>query len=221
MKEFKLEEIRPKIFLMSFDNSYDLAMHFVRYQEFYESPSPIFRGKKFELLDFMRWYSKEFGKGVFTYPDDWAGFNIPGSIIKQIWDLGISDRNNYDYEMLQIYQECAKKSQGDFYLIGAGADDEKEVDITLRHEIAHGFFYTIPEYRDTMIEFVDSLNLQVRSFLEEDLESLGYTPEVYVDEIQAYMSTGLSINYDEAESNLYHQIELAQQPFIDLYNKYY
>jgi hypothetical protein len=55
-------------------------MTFLRYQEFYESPSKKFRGKSYKLLDFMKWYASE-NDGIFTYPRDWAGFNFPGSII--------------------------------------------------------------------------------------------------------------------------------------------
>jgi hypothetical protein len=202
---------------MSFKEPYDLAMYFVRYQEFYESPSPQYRGKKFALLDFMRWYSFKFGKGVFTYPEDWAGFNIPGDIIKQIWDLGIDDRNLYDYEMLQVYRECQEKAKGNFYLIGVSAS--KEEAITLKHEIAHGFFYTTPSYKKEMKKLVKELAPELRTRMNEELLDLGYTPKVYVDEIQAYMSTGLPMSSDGTE--LYAKLEAAQKPFIKLYNQYY
>lgn len=218
MKTFELQEIRPKIFLMLFENHYDLAMHFVRYQEFYESPSPEYRGKKFELLNFMRWYAFTYGNGVFTYPEDWAGFNIPGYIIKEVWDLGISDRNQYDYEMLQIYRECCDKSDGNFYLIGTEIKSEESA-ITLKHEIAHGFFYTTPEYKKEMTKLVKKLSEELRQYLNNELKELGYTPKVYIDETQAYMATGLPTHDDGTD--LYHQLEVAQEPFIKLYNKYY
>ena len=218
MKAFELQEIRPKIFLMSFENHYDLAMHFVRYQEFYESPSPEFRGKKFELLDFMRWYSFKHGNGVFTYPVDWAGFNIPGSIIKEIWDLGISDRNIYDYEMLQVYRECLDKSGGDFYLIGTESKS-KESTITLKHEIAHGFFYTTPEFKKESTKLVKELNPELRQYINGELKELGYTPKVYIDETQAYMATGLPMDDDNTDN--YRQLEAARKPFIKLFKQYY
>ena len=37
-KPYTVKEIKPRIFLLSFKDHYDLCMHFVRYQEFYESP---------------------------------------------------------------------------------------------------------------------------------------------------------------------------------------
>lgn len=215
---FELQEIRPQIFLMSFKNRYDLAMYFLRYQEFYESPSPTYRGQAFEILDFMRWYSLEYGNGVFTYPDDWAGFNISGNIIKQVWDLGITDRNKYDYEMWQIYQKCQEQTKGDFYLIGT-ASDEKENVITLEHEVAHGFFYTLPIYKEEMIKLVQALSVELYDSLIAQLENSGYTSEVYVDEIQAYMATGLPMYADD--SALYKKLEKAQIPFTKLFKQYY
>lgn len=217
MKDFELIEVRPKIFLMSFPESYDLAMYFLRYQEFYESPSDQYRGHSFEILDFMKWYSITNGNGVFTYPDDWEGFNIPGSTIKQVWDLGITDRNKYDYEMLKVYQECQEKAGDNFYLIGAPINDKNSV--TLRHEIAHGFFYTTPKYYQNMSELVAELPQNLHNIMTEELYNLGYVQHVYVDEIQAYMATGLPMSPDESSS--YISLEKAQEPFIKIFNQYF
>ena len=65
--KYTLKEIKGGIFLVEFDNQYDLAMTFLRYQEFYESPK--FKGKRFTIIDFMEWYSKEYD-GAFTYTKD-------------------------------------------------------------------------------------------------------------------------------------------------------
>lgn len=109
---------------------------FLRYQEYYESPNPHFRGKNFEILEFMEWYSKKHGNGVFTYPADWGGFNIPAHVIPNLWKQGIWDRNLYDYEMWTLYEKCLKKyTDGQFYFIGVSGDGQ-----AIRHEIAHGFF---------------------------------------------------------------------------------
>ena len=93
-KAFKIKEIKPNIFLFEFKHNYDMCMHFLRYQEYYESSSPKYRGKAFEIFDFMRWYSLKYGKGAFTYVDDWDGFNIPSHIIWSLWNLNlIPDKN--------------------------------------------------------------------------------------------------------------------------------
>ena len=209
MNNYTLREVKPKIFLMDFKDSYDLAMHFMRYQEFYESSSPRFRGKPWEWVDFMRWYSKKYGKGAFTYAVDWAGFNIPGDTIDKVWKLGIADRNVYDYEMRQVSRQCQEQAQGDFYLIGAVGNRG-----VLKHEIAHGFFYTIPEYKKEMTKLVKALDPAFRTAMNATLKDMGYTPKVYIDECQAYLSTGLSEQFKVT-------LDKEHKPFVSLYNKYY
>ena len=36
-RSFKIKEVRPYVFLFEFTDQYDMSMHFLRYQEFYES----------------------------------------------------------------------------------------------------------------------------------------------------------------------------------------
>ena len=210
--EHTLEEVKPRIFLFSMKDQYSLNMHFLRYQEFYESPSPSFRGKSFRLLDFMEWYCKKYGRGAFTYAVDWAGFNIPGKVLKQVMDLGIPDPNKYDTVMEEVYWSCKKKHDGDFYLIGARSRNQGR---TLRHEIAHGFFYLNPDYRSKMTALVDGLPGGTRLALQHHLKTMGYTPKVYTDEIQAYMSTGLTSKMKGEVLNK------ENKPFVKLYTQYY
>lgn len=210
---YKIKEVKPKIFLLSFTDNYDLCMFFLRYQEFYESPSPNFRGKQFEILDFMQWYSKKYGNGAFTYPTDWGGFNIPSSVIKDIHNLSIIDRNIYDYEMLNIYRQC-KKIHSDFYLIGA----LKSATTTINHEIAHGFFYTSPEYKKASSKLVQKLSKSARSHINKWLAKKGYTQKVFVDETQAYLSTGYNFKFPK---QIMRHIDAASLKFQDLFKSTY
>lgn len=187
-KPFEIKEIKPRIFLFEFTDNYDMCMHFLRYQEFYESPSSRFRGKSFDIFEFMRWYSKKYGKGSFTYPNDWDGFNIPGDTIKKVFDLGILCKTIYDYEMLMAWRECNTAANGEtFYIIGV----KKGTD-ALSHEVAHGLFYLHPEYKKQMTKLVRALDPNIRKTINAGLKKLGYTPKVYIDETQAYMATGLN-----------------------------
>lgn len=187
-KPFIIKEVRPRIFLFEFSNHYDMCMHFLRYQEFYESSSPRFRGKSFQILDFMKWYTFKYGKGSFSYPNDWNGFNIPGDIIQKVWQLGIDDRNIYDYEMQMAWGVCNQKSNGqEFYIIGVVRGNK-----ALSHEIAHGLFFLNKKYKKETVKLVKELPDSIRKTINEALKKLGYTPKVYVDETQAYMATGLT-----------------------------
>jgi hypothetical protein len=206
---FKLKEVRPKIFLMDFDDSYDLAMHFVRYQECYESPSKTFRDSAFSLIDFMEWYSKKYGNGSFTYPADWGGFNIPGEMIAYVERLGVPDPNRYDEVMQDVYRQCAAKTDK-FYLIGTVGENTS----VLQHEIAHGFFYTTPKYRKAMKRLVtDHLPRDCTKNMFQQLKTMGYAARVYIDECQAYMATGLTETMPGTKAD--------REPFIELFNKYY
>ena len=186
-RAFQIKEIKPRIFLFEFSDHYDMCMHFLRYQEYYESPSPKFRGKGFTIFDFMKWYSHKYGDGVFTYPRDWGGFNIPGNIIFDLWDKKlISDKNHYDVEMYDAWRTCrAKAGDVNFYIIGVVKGNG-----ALDHEIAHGFFYLYPEFKNNMKKLVKKLSPKTRQKINATLKKMGYTPKVYVDETQAYIATG-------------------------------
>lgn len=211
-KPYILSEVRPQIFLLSFDNYYDMAMQFCRYQEFYESSSVKFRGKSFEIFDFMKWYSNKYGKGSFTYPKDWAGFNIPGDIVLQVNNLGISDFNKYDQEMQDIYNKCIVKYDK-FYLIGAVGSRA-----ALKHEIAHGFFYTTPQYKKDMTKLVKNLDPDIQKSMKSILRRMGYATKVLIDECQAYLSTGLPREFDELDAV---SLRSMKKPFQKLFNSYY
>lgn len=188
-KKFRIKQIRPGIFLLNFKKQYDLAMHFLRYQEYYESPSRRFRHQSFTLVDFMDWYVKQSGKSTFTYPDDWEGFNLPSHVIPDYsYFVRIPDENYYDIAMYEAWVECDRKMKGnDFYLIGCVGDDEN---ITLKHEIAHGYFYLHKNYRKQMTKLVKELPARVRTKINKHLKDIGYCKAVYVDETQAYLSEG-------------------------------
>ena len=44
--DYKIEQVKPKVFAVIIEDRYDRAMTFLRVQEFYESPNPAFRGNK-------------------------------------------------------------------------------------------------------------------------------------------------------------------------------
>jgi hypothetical protein len=215
---YTLKEIKPNIFGLQFQDRYDLCMHFLRYQEFYESSSPKFRNKSFTILSFMRWYSKKYGDNSFTYPSDWNGFNIPSYVIEQVFNNAIPDRNIYDHEMLNIYRHCKKSSQN-FYLIGYLKNNKT----TLNHEIAHGFYYLNNDYKSIMKSLVKSIPKDILLAINSWLKIKGYTPKVYIDETQAYLSTGMSFLNDETHfylnKKLTNKLLLLSKEFVEIFNK--
>lgn len=205
-----ITKILDKIYHVKCENHYDLAMLFLRYQEFYESSNPQFKGKAFTILDFMDWYSKD-RQGYFSYPLDWAGFNLPSKIISNVNKLTIPDDNKYDEEMRAIYSEISAECGEKFYLIGGAGE------FAIKHETAHGLFYTKRQYKQEMKNLLDSLDKELYDKMCVWLGSLGYTSQVFEDEIQAYFSTGLD-RY--ILSSWKKEAKTAAKPFEKVFEKY-
>lgn len=210
--DFKIKEVRPKVFLFEFKDTYDMCMHFLRYQEYYESASSKYRGHKFTIFDFMRWYSKTYGHGAFTYCTDWDGFNIPGSVIREIATRGILDYNKYDRAMWEGYCHGVNKAGNKIYIIGAVKGSN-----ALKHEVAHAFFYLHPKYKKEMTKLVKALPATIADKMKHHLKRVGYTPKVYVDEMQAYLSTGLTELFGHDTTKW----KTEREPFEKAFNEFY
>lgn len=185
---FSLKKLADRIYLLRFETRYDLAMTFMRYQEFYESPNSRFRGKPFTIASFTKWYTHEYGDGKFTYVEDWAGFNFPVAIIDAVWDTGIEDPSHYDHFMRSVAAYVKDDSQNDgCYLIGSSVEGP----CVVTHEVAHALYFTDPEYKkraETLIQnFLPSVVFEP---IADVLRDSCYTETVLLDEIQAYCVEG-------------------------------
>lgn len=205
---YKLTEVRDRVFAVTIEDGYDRAMTFMRVQEFYESPNPDFRGKHFNIWDYIEWYSRK-KDGVFTYPFDWGGFNIPLPIAWECYEgrertrrgekyngvrsLPDNWKSKWDDTMKDIVwlvqsKMFNKKNKRDMnaYIIGA---KDMEGD-TFQHEVAHGLYYTNKEYKELVDEITDAIPLSSKLQFRNNLIKMGYTDSVVYDEIQAYMCFG-------------------------------
>ena len=195
---YKITEVRDRVFAVTIEDDYDRAMTFLRVQEYYESPNPEFRGKHFNIWDFIEWYSREH-KGAFTYAYDWSGFNIPLPIAWKCYEgdgvncMPDGWKSKWDAVMKDIVWEVQskmywKKNKRDMnaYIIGA---KDMEGD-TFQHEVAHGLYYTNKEYKELMDEITQTIPLKHYLKFRKNLLDMGYTESVVDDEIQAYLSWG-------------------------------
>lgn len=208
MLDIRFRELIPHVYHLDFDNQYDLAMNFLRYQEYYEGLE--FHKKIFTLVDYMEWYSKtqcdwktkKKGPGrMFSYAADWSGFNIPRWALEEVFPK-IEDWNKYDDFMHTVFN-LIKEKEGDrvFYLIGtyAGGASAKdpEGEAILDHEVAHALFTVDRDYRIAVYRLLtlwDSEPGHKGEELEsakEVLKLMGYHKTTVVDEIHAYCATGL------------------------------
>ncbi len=190
-----VKEVQPRIYCAIIDDDYDRAMLFCRYQEFYESPYKKFRGKPFTWMEYMRHYKEAWKKRVFTYPEDWSGYNIPGNVLQKANHIFCYD-TEYDEIMNDVYFYCAIDSQNknngtrcDWYLIGASSKDLKTMD----HEIAHGLFSTNKKYKSSMMSLLAEIPKSTRNKIDKKLIKMGYVNDrkILDDEAQAFLSTGL------------------------------
>jgi hypothetical protein len=187
--KYKLKEIYKGIFIVTIQDEYDLAMTFCRLQEFYESPFKQIRKNTFSMDEFQRMYAKKFGDGVFSYPMDWAGFNVPGDIVDEFMSVTFPDwGNNYDCIMNNIYWTITEEYETynetrPYYLIGAGPKDKH----TINHEICHALYYLDKNYKFRVNYVLAELNASLLEHFKSFLLVKGYSKNVLMDEINAYI----------------------------------
>lgn len=187
----QINEIRPGIFHIVAPTQYILTMSFMRLQEFYESPYPEIRGRLFSIEQYMDLYAERTGN--FTYLTDWSGFNIPGNVVTEFYnmyahltsDLALNHKERLLMKLLWPMTRSKKK----FYVIGTYQKGKRRMSeaSTVRHEIAHGYFYLNETYRNEMSALVSQFKFKQK--FGKDILKLGYNKSVLVDEIQAYLST--------------------------------
>ncbi len=192
----QITEVKDRIFAVVIPDSYERAMTFLRVQEFYESPNPDFRGKDFDIWDYILWYSCQ-NDGSFTYASDWSGFNIPLPVAWECYDGVSSMRDTWKSKWDEVMKNIVWAVQGrmfhkkhtrdmNAYIIGT---EDMQGD-TFKHEVCHGLYYTNKEYKKAVDEITDSIDPEIRETLKNNLLEMGYTEGVVYDEIQAYLNFG-------------------------------
>jgi hypothetical protein len=195
--QYKLKEVSSNIFLCTLNHPYDLSMLFCRAQEFYESPYKEIRGKHFEMLYFMELYSKRSGNNSFTYAEDWAGFNLKGTNLEELYNSPIPDLNIYDITLKKIHEKIVKKIGTHYSLIGAVEGDSQ----TIEHELCHAFYHINSEYKKNVRRIVKELLPTSYKKLIKFLENLGYCKQVMQDEIQAYLTVDKTMLHETIKFN--------------------
>lgn len=190
LEQIKLFEVYPRIFALVIKDDKLRSRVFLRYQEFYESDSDSFRGKGFKWKDYIDFYKEKTKKDYFSYHEDFVGYNIPCDTIEAC-KAKIPDLNVYDMVMFSVVDTIKNIVGSDkYYLIGV--DDTESDDTSLmHHEIAHGLWFSDPLYRAKMTKAINDMDPKVKEKMLEKIVSYGYGENVYDDELQAYLATGL------------------------------
>ena len=214
----EVKQIRPQIFAVSIKDNYQRTMLFCRYQEYYESPYVEIRGKFFTWEKYMSVYRNRWKKNIFTYPEDWSGFNIPSNIVEKAMNTFSKDKGPYDEIMSDIWYHCENyplkynKPRTKWYLIGADSFKSS----TMNHEIAHGLYYTSKQYKINCDNLISNIKPAHYDKLRKKIIKMGYIDDKKIidDEIQAFMSTGLYNGLDTIELSKY------EKDFINNFKKF-
>jgi len=199
------QTLTDRIHLLIFETQREISSTFLRFQEHYESPN--FRGKIFSLEEYKPWYIQNSPKGrktgEFTYYSDWNGFNIPSYILRPFYEGRFDPLSKQE----KFFLDTFKDELGTFYIIGVHKE-MKKIDQLLKHEIAHGLFYTNENYKAEVLQVLSRFD--VRSIKEELRSKAGYHEQVLEDEVHAYsidsrkkLKTPIAKNLSEKLRRLY------------------
>lgn len=209
---FTFKKLRDRLYELRFDDSHEMCMTFLRYQEFYESPRYV--GRKFTLAEFISWYVKCQSKdGTFSYPQDWGGFNIPVRIIQEVNDLGIDDQNHYDEFMWAISRMISTQCD-DAYLIGVEKSGKLDV-----HEMTHAMFHIDTDYRNKVLATLNLFQyVDLVGPLRNVLINNGYADVTSLDEVNAYLVTDDCGYFDDfSQQPVYIKLQAELRALHDLY----
>lgn len=170
----KVDKITDKIIKVTIPNREELAMTFLRFQEFYESPE--FKDQIFTVGQFKRWYAEEYG--CFSYPFDWSGFNIPSYVLKPFIQGLFDPLTGQERQFIDLFRH----REHPFYIIGVNGTGSE-----LTHEICHGLFYTEGGYY-TDVTKVLSKNEKILAPVYTFVKDQMYHKSVWMDEVHAYTS---------------------------------
>jgi hypothetical protein len=160
---------------ISADSQEELGRTFIRFQEYYESPNPDFRGKIFTLGVVRQWYSVKYGAD--TYHHDWTGFNFPSRILLPFKQGLFDPLTSEEIELLSLF----KYRHDNFYIMGA------QNSATLRHELSHALYDSNEKYRNEIDSYIKK-NKRGLAKTRKYILDKGYAEEVLNDEIQAYVT---------------------------------
>ncbi len=186
----KITKMDPAIYHIHFDDQIDMSTSFMRLQDFYEGV--YFRNKYFQWADYVEWHVRHY-KRPFDYLTAYGGFNAPGNYVREFYQefscAGLTDKED---ELFKKLRKAGINLETDvnYYLICTCGNIEN-LQGYMAHELAHAYFYLIPEYKRAMLRVVKKYKLiAFRKALLKD-----YNKSVVNDEIHAYTLTGLEAYY--------------------------
>ena len=180
--KYKIKEVFPNVFAVVVKNDYQRGMLFCKVQEFYECSNKKFINKRFSIWEFQQWYAKK-NKGVFSYPSDYEGFNVPLEIAVKFQRINAIE-TPYDKKIKEI-TDTISSTRKKAYIIGVKSLRSR----VFKHELCHALYFLNKDYKKDADKITNSLNKKEYKRFVANLKKLGYNKNVIKDEIQAYMAT--------------------------------
>ena len=202
----KVKIYNDNIIHLQFASQKELTMTMCRAQEFYECNSDKLRNRVFTFEEFIDHYTER--NGYFDYFTFWSGFNIPGYVLEDFFEL--FELTSREKELRKVTKKYKNKL---YYVISTKTTDR----VTLDHELVHAHYYLNNSYRQEVDVVIRHMNKDVKKQMVKQLKEVGYANHVINDEINAYMATS-SHKYLVEELDL----KVSKQdmkPFIDLARK--
>jgi hypothetical protein len=160
---------------ISADTQKELGETFIRFQEYYESPSRKYRNQIFTLGDIKNYYSLQYGSDL--YSDLWIGFNFPSSVLIPFKQGLFDPLTSQEKELLG----SLKYRHDQFYIIGAQNNS------TLRHELSHAMYGYDTRYKNEIDSYIQK-NKKGFTKVYKHILKRGYDKSVLNDELQAYIT---------------------------------
>lgn len=182
-----LEELADNLFHVNYGTQREMNTAFMRVQAHYDFAE--FRGRSFTQGQFEAWYTANYPvarqKGRFTYSTDWNGVNVPSDALRPFYEGNFDPLSSEEQGLLAMFEN---RRHASYYLIGTyGASSP-----ILPHEISHGMFHLIPEYRKQVVAALGKLDGTSKTRLVKLLTQLLYHPDVFEDEMHAYLLANIA-----------------------------
>ncbi len=216
--KFKIKKIKPlKLWHVLFDKQIDMALSFLRIQEYCESPK--FKGKDFELDEYIQWYSEKY-KGPFDYHLEVGAHNIPGNAFDAFMCTYGPDLSNKESEVLDELWDMIDADDEPYYVIATckSLPDHKGY---FDHEFRHGLFYLLDDYRCDILTVLKKYetNRDVKKF--RNALSKDYDKKVLNDEVHAYALTSYNPYNRSIISKLPKGLSALRKELKTIEKKYY
>lgn len=195
----RIDSPYPNIYRLHFNSLEDMALAFVRIQEYYDGV--LFHRKLFHLKDFIHKWKNYYNSASFDYSQRWNGYNVPGKILLKWLDEIEGEKNKRSEKpvvlhareeaMMQALNSAHPKSdwKNMYFFAVSPAEGPAEERLVTKHECAHGFFTLHRRYRSKMKSLIRALPKDFTERVENFLRFKLYHPSVFSDEMQAYLAT--------------------------------